>query len=166
MPHRDIPPRSEAGWKSAWRRPERQRQTPSSRGAVETAGPRAERLPNQKSQTPCRDKPRTGTDSSPTVLFFFEKLLQVETADGRSGGIEAPAHLNLLSHLRSQLGGNVESFRLAVNQHRGLILRVKALAVGAMAVGATAGALALDKGAGQHFAQRAEAADEPAAEFQ
>ncbi len=79
----------------------KQRQTPSSRGAVEIACPRAERLPNQKIRTPCRDKPRTGTGSRLTVLFFFEKPLQVETADGRGGGIKAPAYLDFLSHLRS-----------------------------------------------------------------
>jgi hypothetical protein len=43
---------------------------------------------------------------------------------------------------------------------------VEALAVGAMTVGPAAGPLAFDKRAGQHFAQRAEAADESAAKFQ
>ena len=165
-PHRDIPPRSEAGWESAWRRPERQRQTPSSKGAVETAGPRAERLPNQKSQTPYRDKPRTGSDSSLTVLFFFEKPLQVETADGRSSGIKASAHRNFLPYLLHQLGGNVESFGLAVDQYGNLELGMQVLAVGAMTVGPAAGTFAFDKGAGQHFTERTEPTDEFAAQFQ
>src|SRR5260370_607301 len=145
MTHRDTRPRSEAGWESAWRRPERQRQTPFSMGAVEIAGPRAKRLPNQKTQTPCRDKPRTGTDSSLTILLFFEKPLQVEAADGSGGGIKAAAHLNFLSHLRDQLGRNVESFRLAIDQYGNLELGMKVLPVGAMAVRPTAGAFAFDK---------------------
>src|SRR5438034_4761882 len=44
-----------------------------------------------------------------------------------------------------QFRGNVESFRLAVNQHGDLILRVQAFAVGAMTVGLAAGASAFDK---------------------
>jgi len=48
----------------------------------------------------------------------------------------------------------LEGFGLAVNQHRDLELGVKVLAVGAMAVGPTAGAFAFDKRAGQHFAER------------
>src|SRR5205814_10279829 len=56
----------------------------------------------------------------------------------------------------NQFRGNVESFRLAVNQHGDLILRVQAFAVGAMAVGLAAGASAFDKRAGQHFAERSE----------
>ena len=63
-------------------------------------------------------------------------------------------------------GRNVEGFRLAVNQHGDLKLGVKVLAVGAMAVGPAAGAFAFDKRAGQHFAERTEAADEFAAQFQ
>src|SRR5258708_1558075 len=43
---------------------------------------------------------------------------------------------------------------------------MKLLAVGARAVGLAAGAFPFDKGAGQHFAEGAEAADEFAAEFQ
>jgi hypothetical protein len=94
-------------------------------GAVETAGPRAERSLNQKSQIPYRDKSRTGTDSSLTVLFVFEKPLQVETADGRRGGIKAAAHFYFLSYLLSQLGWNVESFGLALDEHGNLELGMK-----------------------------------------
>src|SRR5438034_9913891 len=65
-----------------------------------------------------------------------------------------------------QFRGNVESFRVAVNQHGDLILRVQAFAVGAMTVGLAAGASAFDKRAGQHFAESTEAADEFAAQFQ
>src|SRR6266446_9762518 len=159
-------PRSGASWESAWRRPRRQRQTPSSMGAVETPGPRAERRPNQKSQTPYRDKPRSGAGSSGPVFLFFEKPLQIDAADGCGGGIEAPAHLSLLTDLFRQFGRNVKGFLLALNQHRDLVLRVKVVAVGAVAVGAAAGAFAFDKGAGQHFAERTETANESAAEFQ
>jgi hypothetical protein len=45
-------------------------------------------------------------------------------------------------------------------------LGVKVLAVGAMAVGPTAGALAFDKRAGQHFAERTKTPDESASQFQ
>ena len=45
-------------------------------------------------------------------------------------------------------------------------MRVKALAVGAMTVGPAAGPFAFHKRAGQHFAERAEATDEFAAQFQ
>ena len=43
---------------------------------------------------------------------------------------------------------------------------MKVLAVGAMTVGLSTSALALDKGAGQHFAERTQTANEFAAEFQ
>src|ERR1700686_5411690 len=134
--------------------------------AEETPYPRAGNSPNQRSQTPCRDRPRTGAGSNLAVLLFFQKPLQVDTADGSGGSIKASAHLDFLAHLLSQLGGNVESLRLAVNQHGDLELRVKALAVGAMAVGPAAGAFAFDKRAGQHFAERTEAADKFAAQLQ
>src|SRR5258708_250417 len=119
-----------------------------------------------RSQTPCRDKPRSGGGSNLAIFLFFEKPLQVDFADGSGGGIKASAHLDLLAHLLNQFRGNVESFRLAVNQHGDLILRVQAFAVGAMTVGLAAGASAFDKRAGQHFAESAEAADEFAAQFQ
>ena len=76
------------------------------------------------------------------------------------------AHLDFFEHLLSPFHRNVESFRLAVHQHRDLVLRVQALAVGAMTVGPAASAFAFDKRAGQHFAESTEAADEFAAEFQ
>src|SRR6266851_7874405 len=166
MPHRGTLPRSEAGWESAWRHPIRRRQTPSSMSAEETPFPRAGRPPTQRSQTPCRDKPRSGAGSSLAVFLFFEKPLQVDAADGSGGGIKASAHLDFFAHLLSQFSRNVESFRLAVHEHGDLVLRVKALAVGATTVGPAASAFAFDKRAGQHFAERTEAADEFTAEFQ
>ena len=96
----------------------------------------------------------------------MEKPLQVDTADGSGGGLKAAAHLDLFAYLLSPCSGNVESFRLAVDQHGDLVLGVKALAVGATTVGAAAGAIAFDKRAGEHFAERTEAADEFAAQFQ
>src|SRR5260370_20457873 len=134
--------------------------------AVETAGPRAGHRPKRKSQTPYRDKPRTGAGSSGPIFLLFEKPLQIDAANGSGGGIEAPPHLNLLAHHLRQLRRNVEGFWLAVNQHRDLVLGVKVVAVGAAAVGPAAGAFAFDKGAGQHFAERTEAADQFAAQFQ
>src|SRR5437016_5315814 len=113
--------------------------------AEETPYLRGGSSPNQKGQTPGRDKFRTGAGSNLAVFLFFEKPLQVDTTDGSGGGVKAPARLNFLAHLLSQLGGNVESFRLAVNQHGDLELRVKELAVCAVAVGAAAGAFAFDK---------------------
>jgi len=104
--------------------------------------------------------------SNLAVFLFFEKALQVDPADRRGGGIKAAAHLDLFPHLLHQFSGNVERFRLAVNQHGDLILGVQAFAVGAMTAGLAAGALALDKRAGQHFAQSPQAADEFAAQFQ
>ena len=62
--------------------------------------------------------------------------------------------------------GMLKSLGLSVDQHGDLKLRVKALSVSAMAVGPATGAFAFDKRAGQHFAERAEAADEFAAQFQ
>ena len=86
--------------------------------------------------------------------------------DGRGGGVKAPAHLNFLADLISQLGWNVESFRLAIDQNGNLELGMKVLAVGAMTVGVSTRAFALDKGAGKHFTERPEPANEFAAEFQ
>ena len=133
---------------------------------MEIGGPREERSPNQKSRTPCRDKPRIGVGSRLPLFLLFEEPLQVDAADGSRGGIEAAAHLRFLSHLVSPVGRDVESLRLAVNQNRDLELGVKVLAVGAMAVGPTAGALAFDKRAGQHFAERTKTPDESASQFQ
>src|SRR2546425_3432684 len=99
-------------------------------------------------------------------FLFFKKPLQIETADGRSGGVKTPAHVNFLSYLFRQLGWNVESFGLAIDEDGDLELGMQVLAVGAMTVGVAAGAFALDKGAGQHFAERTKAADESAAQFQ
>src|SRR5205807_10671904 len=165
-PHRHTRPRSAAGWESAWRHPRRRRQTPSSRSAEEIPFPRAGSSPNQRSQTPCRDRPRTGAGSNLAIFLFFEKPLQVDTADGSGGSIKASAHVDLLAHQVNQFRRNVESFRLAVNQHGDLILRMQAFAVGTMTVGPAAGASAFDKRAGQHFAESTEAADEFAAQFQ
>src|SRR5438552_7438432 len=124
------------------------------------------RSPNRRSQTPCRDKPRTGAGSNLAIFLFFEKPLQVDLADGSGGSIKASAHVDLLAHQVNQFRRNVESFRLAVNQHGDLILRMQAFAVGTMTVGPAAGASAFDKRAGQHFAESTEAADEFAAQFQ
>jgi hypothetical protein len=75
--------------------------------------------------------------------------------------------ISIFSHTFStNCAGNVESFRLAVNQQRDLKLRVQAIAVGATTVGPATGAFALDKRSGQHFAQSTEATDEFAAQFQ
>src|SRR5258707_7553662 len=134
--------------------------------AVETAVPRAARSPNRRSQTPCRDKPRTGAGSNLAIFLFFEKPLQVDLADGGGSSSKASAHGDLLAHLLHQLRRNVESFRLAINQHGDLILGVQAFAVGAMTAGLAAGASAFDKRARQHFAESTEAADEFAAQFQ
>src|SRR6266702_4146318 len=99
-------------------------------------------------------------------FLFFEKPLQVEAADGRGGGVKTPAHLNFLSYLVSQLGWNIESFRLAIDQYGNLELGMKVLAVGAMTVGLSTSSFELDKGARQHFTERTETANEFAAEFQ
>ena len=78
-------------------------------------------------------------------FLFFEEALQVETANGRGGGIETLTHFNFLSHLLSQVGRNVESLRLAVDEYGNLELGMKVLAVGATAVGPTTRAFAFDK---------------------
>ena len=76
---------------------------------------------------------------------MFEESFQIDAADGGSSGIKATAHFNLLAYLFNQLGRNVESLWLAVNQHGNLILGVELVAVGAMTVGPAAGAFAFDK---------------------
>src|ERR1017187_6270210 len=78
-------------------------------------------------------------------FLFFEKPLQVETADSRGGGVKTPAHLNFLADFLSHLGWNVESFGLALDQYGNLELGMKVLAVGAMTVGLAAGAFPFDK---------------------
>lgn len=97
------------------------------------------------------------------MLFLFEESPQIDAADGGSGGIKAVTHVDFLADQINQLGGDVESLRLSLNQHGNDVLRMEVLAVSAMAVGSATTAFALDKGAGQHFAESAEAADEPAA---
>ncbi|PYT23368.1 MAG: hypothetical protein DMG57_32190 [Acidobacteria bacterium] len=67
-------------------------------------------------------------------MLFFEKPLQVKTADGRGGGVKTPAHLNFLSYLLRQRGRNMESFRLAIDPYGNLKLGMQVLAVGAMKV--------------------------------
>src|SRR6266568_6470606 len=75
-------------------------------------------------------------------------------------------HVNFLTHLFGQFGRNVESFGFAIDEKRNLKLRMQILAVGTMAVGATAGALALDERAWKHLAKGTEAADEFATQFE
>ena len=104
--------------------------------------------------------------SNLAIFLFFEKPLQVELADGSGGSVKASAHLDLLAHHLNQFRRNVESLRLAVNQHGDLILRMQTFAVGTMTAGPAAGARAFDKRAGQHFAESIEAADEFAAQSQ
>src|ERR1017187_271254 len=99
-------------------------------------------------------------------VLLLEKTSQVDAADGPDGSIETVPHLDFFSYLLSQFGGDVESFRLAVNQHGYLVLGMEVNAVGAMAGGAATGALAFDKRSGQHFTQRTETADEFAAQLQ
>src|SRR5437016_6910439 len=99
-------------------------------------------------------------------FLFFEKALQVETADGRSGGVKTPTHLNFLAYSFSQTSCDVESFRLAVDEDGNLELGMEVLAVGAMTVGLAAGALPFDKRAGQHLAEGAKTANEFAAQLQ
>ena len=60
----------------------------------------------------------------------------------------------------------MEGFRLAIDEYGNLELGMQVLAVGAMTVGLSTSAFALDKGAGQHFTERTETANEFAAEFQ
>src|SRR6266478_10176434 len=90
--------------------------------------PWAERSPNRRSQTPCRDKPRTGAGAGSTLAIFFffelffEKALQVDRADRRGGRVEASAHLDLFAYLLHPSRRNVESFWLAVHQYRDLKL--------------------------------------------
>src|SRR5260370_41999552 len=80
--------------------------------AEETAVPRAGRSPNRRSQTPCRDKPRTGAESNLAIFLFFEKPLQVDFADGGGGGIKAAAHLDLFANFLHPFRRDVESFWL------------------------------------------------------
>ena len=97
------------------------------------------------------------------LFLLFEESAQIDAADSGSGGIKTVAHLDLLAHLGDELGRDVEDFRLTIDEHGDLKLGVQAFAVGAMAIGPAASALPFDKGARQHVAEGAEAADEPAA---
>ncbi|HUE04517.1 MAG TPA: hypothetical protein VMR62_33510 [Bryobacteraceae bacterium] len=83
---------------------------------------------------------------------MFEESPQIDPADGGSGGIKTITHLDLFASLLDQPGRHVEGFGLAIDQDGNLILRMKVLAIGAMAVGATASAFAFDEGAWQHIA--------------
>ena len=74
--------------------------------------------------------------------------------------------VDLLADLFDELGRNVESFGLAIHQDGNLVLGMQILAIGATAMGSAAASLAVDQGAGQHVAKRAEAADESAAAFE
>jgi hypothetical protein len=86
------------------------------------------------------------------VLLLFEESPQIDTADGGSGGIKTIAHSDLFANLIDQCGRHVEGSGFAIDQDGNLKLRMKIPAIGAMAVGAAAGAFALDEGARQHVA--------------
>src|ERR1035437_2724395 len=146
--------------------PGRPHQTPSARDVLETGGLPAVRPPVGRSQTLCRDMPRSGAGTSLLIFFLFEESPQIDAADGGSGGIKTVAHLDLLAHLLDQSGRNVEGFWFPLDEHGNLILRMQVLAVGAMAIGPATRTFAFDKGAREHLAERTEAADEPAARFQ
>jgi hypothetical protein len=76
------------------------------------------------------------------------------------------AHLNPLTHLVGQLGGNAKSLRFAIDEKGNLKLGMQIPAVGTAAVGAATGALALDEGTWEHLTESTEAADEPATQFE
>src|SRR6267143_5519170 len=99
----------------------------------------------EKPNTLSRSVSKRCRDIRLASFLFFEKPLQVETADGRGGRVKTSAHLNFLLYLLSQFGRNVESFRLAIDQYGNLELGMKVLAVGAMTVGLAAGAFTFDK---------------------
>ena len=140
----------QAGDLHGWH-PRRRRQILFSTRAAETAVPRAEHLPNPRSRTPCRDKPRTGAGAGSTLVIFFffelffEESLQVDPADSRGGSVEASAHLDLFAYLLHPMRWNVESFGLAVHAYGDLKLRVQTFAVGTMTVGPATGAFAFEK---------------------
>ena len=87
-------------------------------------------------------------------------------ADGGGRSLEAVTQFNFLADLLSQFGGNIESFRLAVNEYGKLELGMELLSVGAMAGGPPAGTFAFNEGTGQHFAESSEATDESAAQIE
>jgi hypothetical protein len=68
--------------------------------------------------------------------------------------------------LVGQFGRDVEDLRFALDQDREQELAMKLFAVGAAAGGFATGAGALDEGAGEHLAERAEAADESATQVE
>ena len=100
------------------------------------------------------------------MLFLLEESPQIDVADGSSGGIKAVAHGDLVADLLEHTGRNVEDLRFALHKDGELILHMQVLAVGATTVGATASSLAFDEGAGEHFAERSEAADESCARWE
>ncbi|MBZ5620965.1 MAG: hypothetical protein LAQ69_19890 [Acidobacteriia bacterium] len=80
--------------------------------------------------------------------------------------MQAMVHLDSLTDLLGQLGRDVESLGFAIDQKGNLKLRMQILPVGTVAIGATAGTFALDEGAGEHLAERTEAANESATQFE
>jgi hypothetical protein len=88
---------------------------------------------------------RTGGETKLTAFLFCEKPFQVDATDGSCRSLKAAAHLRLVSYLLDQFGRYVESFGLAAHQYRDLVLGMKVLSIGAMTVGPSTWALALDK---------------------
>src|SRR5881296_2915380 len=81
-----------------------------------------------------------------------------------TGGLfKALAHFHLGAHLVGQFYGQMKCLRLALPQNRQEKL-AELLAVGASAVGLAAFAAAFDERAGKHLAQRAQSANQPAAQ--
>jgi hypothetical protein len=89
-----------------------------------------------------------------------EESPQIDVADGSSGGIKAVAQSDLAADLFDHSSRNVKDLRLALDEDGELKLHMQVLAVGTTTVRAATSSLAFDEGAGEHFAERCEAADE------
>jgi len=97
-------------------------------------------------------------------LLAAEKAAQVEVGNLGGGLLEAFAQLDLGAHLVGQLSRDMKGLGFAFDQDRKEELRVQLLARGATAGRFATLAGAHHKGAGEHLAQSAQAADQAAAE--
>src|SRR5205085_6421045 len=154
----------DAGWETGRRLPEIPRRRWCSREYVDIYGRRARPPAVGKNRTPYRDRPLNGADSIGARLLFLaaQETPQVDVRNGLGCLLKALPHLHPAADLLDPVGGNMNGFRLALDQHGELELGVQVLALSAAAIGFSALAVTHHQRTGQHLAPAAQAAEQPA----
>src|SRR2546423_6271389 len=130
----------DAGWESGGRPQKKRRRRGGSREWVDISGRRQGPPAVGKNRTPYRDRPLNGADSIGARLLFLaaQETPQVDVRNGLGCLLKALPHLHPAADLLDPVGGNMNGFGLALEQHGELGLGVEVLALSAAAIGFSA----------------------------